>query len=89
MSQWKINDLIFEYDFDDVESMERYEQAFYRMQAKADNLPKEGTRSSFLRFYCQAFWDLFDDLFGPGTSDKLFQGKLNAVKCDEVYENFL
>lgn len=86
---WQINGMEFPYDFDDLEAIERYEKAFKTMKVKADQMPKDGTRSSQIKLYCEAIFKLFDDLFGKGTADKLFQGKINSRICDEVYESFL
>ena len=35
------------------------------------------------------FYDLFDDLFGDGTGDQLFTGKMNSRICEECYDSFL
>lgn len=86
---WKINGLELKYDFDDLKAMERYEQAFHSMEMKSKEMPKDGNRSTQIKLYCQIMYELFDDLFGKGTSNKLFHGKMNARECDEVYESFL
>ena len=35
------------------------------------------------------FYRLFDDIFGDGTGDKLFDGKKNARICEECYTSFI
>ncbi len=42
-----------------------------------------------MRAYCEMYCTLFDDLFGAGAAQKLFEGRRNARECDEVYDSFL
>lgn len=86
---WRIKGLEFEYDFDDLSSVERYEKAMETMNKKSKEMPKDGNRSTQIKSYCNIMYELFDDLFGKETSTKIFKGRMNARECDEVYDSFL
>lgn len=90
MSQmWNYNHLEFEVDLQDADFAERYEQAFSRMADDEKKVQKAGTNSELIRGYCGLFFNLFDDLYGKGTSHKLFEGKVNAGMCDLAYMAFM
>lgn len=86
---WQINDVSLEYDFEDIESVERYEKAFEAMLVDEKNLKKDGSISKLMMDYCDMYWHLFDRLFGEGTANKIFNGRKNVRICDEVYESFI
>ena len=35
------------------------------------------------------FWNLFDNIFGEGASEKIFEGKMNTTLCESVYDSFM
>lgn len=92
MSQkiWEINGLSLELDLEDADCMERYENAFEKMSEEEKQIPKDGKYSAIIRAYCRLFRDLYDRLFGEGTSEKLFEGvPENTDAYDEVYYKLL
>jgi hypothetical protein len=89
MSQWKWNDVEFEIDMDDVEFLERYEKVFENIEPREKKLEKVGKISEITREYCLLFYDIFDGIFGEGTSEKLFDGKMNLRVCEECYDSFI
>lgn len=89
MSLWKFNNVELEIDMADVEFQEKYEKAFDKMSAAEKNLKKTGKLSELSRGYCDMFYNLFDDLFGPGTSEKMFQKRYNVRDCDKAYDSFM
>lgn len=86
---WDINGIKLELDMSDVDNQERYENAFARLGETEKNLPKDGKNSERTRAYCQMFRSLYDDIFGEGTSQKIFGDVNNARIMTEVYELFL
>lgn len=88
-TKWHIKGIELELDMQDVATVERYEAAFARMGETEKNLPKDGKASERLRAFCRMFRNLYDDIFGPGTSDKIFGDNDNARVATEVYEQFL
>lgn len=92
MSQkvWEVNGLSLELDLDDADVMERYEKAFDIMSADEKALPKDGKGSEQIRAYCQMFRTLYDNIFGEGTSEKIFKDvPTNASVYDDIYFSFL
>ncbi len=92
MSQknWEINGISLHLDLEDVEILERYENAFDAMAEEEKKLPKDGKASDRVRAYCEMYRHLYDKIFGDGTADKIFAGKpMNAAVYDEVYDSFL
>lgn len=90
MSQkWSYNGLEFDVDLQDADYAERYEFAFNRMAEEEKEVQKAGTNSQVIRSYCKLFFNLFDDIYGAGTSVKMFGDKVNSGICDEAYGEFL
>ncbi len=90
MSQkWTYNGVELEVDLQDADFAERYEKAFQKMGEAEKDLQKIGSNSEMIRGYCRMFNNLFDDIYGSGTSEKLFGGRMNSGHCDEAYTLFL
>lgn len=89
LTTWEINGLELELDIEDAETSEKYFSAFEKMEQKEKEIQKNGKYSEFIKAYSNMFYELFDNLFGTGTAEKIFDGKKNARLCDEVYDNFL
>ena len=90
MSQkWEYNGVTLEVDLQDADFAASYEKAFARMEESEKELQKVGMNSEMIRGYCNLFYQLFDDIYGDGTGERLFSVKKNARMCDEAYRNFL
>lgn len=90
MSQnWEYNGLTLEVDLQDAEFAEKYEKAFTEMAKEETELQKTGSTSEIIRGYCRMFWALFDRIYGTGTAEKLFQGRIHAGMCDAAYAAFI
>lgn len=89
MSLWKWKEVELEVDMFDVGFQEKYENAFKKMDITEKELQMTGTLTDFSKNYCRMLFRLFDDIFGEGTSDKLFQGKMNIREVDECYDSFI
>lgn len=85
---WNYGGASFTLDMDDVETAERYEAAFQKMQAQFAE-PDGTSEAAKLREYCEAIRFLLDDLFGEGTAQKLLGEKLNIAACDDAYGSFM
>ena len=86
---WEINGNTFDLDLQDVETAEKYEQAFENMGINEKNIPKSGKNSEIIKGYYNMFVKLYDDLFGVGAGVKILGEKANSRICDEAYESFL
>lgn len=89
MSLYTINNVELEIDLEDYDFQKRYEDAFEKMGEKENSLQKVGKSSEITREYCQMFRDLFDDIFGAGTSGKMFGEKYNIRLVNDVYDEFI
>lgn len=87
---WEINGLSLELDLEDADCMERYENAFDRMKEEEQEIPKDGRSSLRIRAYCRLFRNLYDNIFGEGTSEKIFKDiPDNTDAYDKIYFEFL
>lgn len=89
MSLYTINDVELEIDMEDYDFQKKYEDAFEKMEEDEKELQKVGKPSELTKGYCEMFRKLFDNIFGSGTSDKLFGTKYNMKETDRVYEEFI
>lgn len=90
LKYWNIKGLNLPFDNQNAEFMKRYEVAFDRMAEEAKALPKDGKASERIIAYCQVFRNLFDRMFGEGTSEKIYDDVPMSIESyDEIYENFL
>lgn len=89
MSQYEINGVILEIDMEDVDFLEKLENAFEKMDEEEKNVQKIGKQSDIARAYCEMFYHLFDNIFGEGTGQEIFDGKNNLRITDETYEKFV
>ena len=90
MKIWKINGLELTLDMEDADTVERYESAFEAM-TKEENETKNITKlSEKIRSYCRIFRNLYDGIFGEGTSAKIFADvPENSAEYDRIYCDFL
>ena len=86
---WRFNDHEFKLDLTDVDNIELYEKTFAKMQEDIKAMSPAGSQSEIVRAYCKTLREVFDNLFGAGTSDKLFGQRNNATEITACYENFL
>ena len=74
----KILDTEIEFDFFDADQVEKFEAEAKKVKEKSQN--KEILNLSLseaLREECKMINEFFDNVFGNGTSEKIFKGKMN------------
>lgn len=87
---WEINGCSLFFDTEDLESMERYEQAFGLLEEERKKLPKDGKATDRIRAYCALFQRLYNRIFGDDASEKIFSNvRMNIDAYDEIYFQFL
>lgn len=85
---WEINGISLQLDFEDAETLERYEQAFNTLEKT--EFPSRNKPAEFIRAYCKAFRKLYDDIFDYEVSKDIFKNiKDNSRLYDETFESFL
>lgn len=81
---FKVNGYEVEYNFLDVESREYFEEEFLKTSDIVEKSVKgvdEKSAATLMRECCEAVWTFIDNLFGEGTADAMFEGKLLYDKC--------
>ena len=87
---WEINGISLPLDLEDADVMERYENAFEQMSSAEKTIRVDGRASGRIRAYCMMYRNLFDHLFGDGTSDKIFAGQpMSAAVYEAAYASLL
>ncbi len=83
-----INGVELEFDILDANMAERYEKALARMteKAKENNI---GTSSEMIRWQCNTMDAFFEEVYGEGTSIKLFGGSISLRDRISAFEILL
>lgn len=90
MKTWKINGLELALDMEDADTAERYESAFDIMMQEEKETKNIVRLSQKIRAYCKIFRNLYDRIFGEGTSAKIFENvPENCAEYDRIYCDFL
>ncbi|MBD5456209.1 MAG: hypothetical protein HDR23_07020 [Lachnospiraceae bacterium] len=76
----EINGVTLQADFMDADFMDKFEPAIYKMR---DGINKsktmQGSTAAKYKTINQSVEDFFDQVFGEGTSDSIFQGSKNVL----------
>ena len=89
MSLYKFGNFEIEFDPTDVAFVEKYEIAVTKYQENITTVSKEGKASEVMMRVCNIFYDVFDGLFGKGSSKKMF-GKTNSVDlCVKAFKQLV
>ena len=77
-----INDVKLEGDLMDADFMEKFEQSMIKMRDTAQAKKRENfpTAAANYRAQCEVVNVCFDEIFGAGTADRLFHGKMNVME---------
>lgn len=89
MSHFVYNDIELTVDLADADFVDAVSAAFEEATAAEKDLPKVGTAGEKIRATCAMFKDFFDNIYGEGTADKLFDGKSNLNACRDAFKDFL
>ena len=74
-----------ELDIYDVDVYEKLEKEVAEVKRKTDETEQEENNAKKLRRHCAIVKEFFDNVFGPGTSEKVFKGKDNIKDCTDAY----
>lgn len=88
-----INNVELDYNWFNMKIREKYMKCADEYAEKIDklseNLGEELTSAEEIEYYtkvCEYTYMLFDDVFGSGTSDKIFKGEADFLACAEAVE---
>ena len=87
MSKMEFNGIELELDLMDVDNMKKYEDELDRISSniKERNQYEGKKASEKMQIQCNYIKIFFDNLFGPGTSEKIFKGKNNLLEHMEAF----
>ena len=86
----KILDKKIEFDFFDAEQMERYEKESEIAQKELNSIDiNKMKQSEFINKTCETIEKCFDNVFGEGTSKKIFEGKKNFRLCVKAFKDLV
>ena len=87
MSMLKICGQELELDLFDADTMEVYEKSLDKVVERSKEAKKhtELSNAEGIRETCGIVKDFFDEIFGEGTSEKLFKGKDNLLVCMDAF----
>lgn len=79
-----------EFDFFDADEMEKFDKYTTEMKNRVDKLDvKNMKQSEFIRSFCTAIEECFDNIFGENTSKEVFGGKQNFRLCVSAYKDLV
>ena len=88
----KINGVELEVNFLDADFMEKIENCCRKVSEQAEKSKtelKNLTLSQQIKAECKIIKDFFDELFGEGTSEKIFQGKNDLMLCLSAFQDLI
>ena len=69
--------------------VQKYEEAAEKYSRKIQSVPRDGKASQIMLNICMVFYDVFDSLFGEGTSARMF-GDTNSVDlCTKAFKSLI
>lgn len=84
-----INGVELELNIFEANQAEAFEKANVKVleeKSKADSIPG---LSDKVKFFCDIVYDFFDDVFGEGTAEQVFEGRLDMLECLEAYTDVI
>lgn len=86
----KILDKEIEFDFFDAEQMEKYEKESEIAQKELKSIDiNKMKQSEFINKTCETIEKCFNNVFGEGTSKKIFEGKKNFRLCVKAFKDLV
>lgn len=89
MSLWKFGNFETEVDFTDADFLDAIYDAKKSLNEDEKQVPKVGKSSDIIRAQCKCFFNFFDNIFGDGASDKMFEGRNSVNLCIEAIDSLL
>ena len=86
----KIRDIEVDFDFLDADDVERFEKEARRVKEECEIKNKqEMSYSEVIREECNIIDRFFDNVFGNGIAEKLFNGKKNLNEHIKAFEDIV
>ncbi len=86
----RIKNIEVEFSFSDADDLERLENAAKKVkEISAEYEKKELSVSEAIREECKIINDFFDEVFGEGISEKLFNGKNDLKEHIDLFKDII
>lgn len=85
----KILDEELEFDFLDGDEIAKLENAVFSAKNDIDKLDDKQKTSQLVIKTCERIGKCFDDIFGEGTSSRIFKGKHNIKMCLRAFKELI
>lgn len=86
----KILDKKIDFDFFDAQQMEKYEKEADIAKNELSKIDlNKMKQSEFINKVCEIIEKCFENVFGEGTSEKLFEGKRNFRLCVKAFSDLV
>lgn len=86
----KIKNVEIEFDFFDADNVELFENELKKVQEKCEKKKKvQMSMSEAIKEECKIVDEFFDAVFGDGTAQKIFGGKMNLAEHIKAYEDII
>lgn len=83
----KILGIEVDFDFADADCLEKFEEQYPKTQKELEEIKYEDDKASkTIRNFCNVIFKFFNEIFGEGTSEKLFKGKSNYQLCLKAFK---
>jgi len=81
-------------DIFDLDTAEKYEKATKQFQKEASESAESAKAGNdglakIIKKQCNALFDCFNTIFGPGTDKKVFGNKTNLMVCLKAFEELI
>lgn len=80
-----INGVELELDIFDADVAEKYDKAIKKVMNIEEDT-KSMSIGEGIRTQCKAIFNVFDELFGQGTHERVFGDKVNLLECLKAFE---
>lgn len=78
------------FDFFDADEMEKWDKYTEEMRNTVNKLDVKNMKQyEYIRKFCTAVEKCFDNIFGEGTSEDIFEGKQNFKLCVKAYKDLV
>ena len=86
----RIKNIEVEFSFSDADDLERLENSAKKVKEISDEYKKkELSVSEAIREECKIINDFFDEVFGEGISEKLFNGKNDLKEHIDLFKDII
>ena len=89
MSKYIFGNFEVEFDPTDVAFVEKYEAVAESYKTKVKSVSTDDKASEILKSVCKIFFDTFDELFGKGTSEKMFGESQSVDQCVKAFKELV